>query len=55
VVARKRKGKTIEAPGKRDQPPPPEDLMAALERTLEEMKQGGSGRWSDAREREDAN
>jgi DNA end-binding protein Ku len=52
VVARKRKGETITAPEKRDEPSPPSDLLDALERTLEEMKQGGSGRWSDTRERE---
>jgi DNA end-binding protein Ku len=40
VVARKRKGKTIEAPQAAKQPPPPPDLMAALERTLAEMKSG---------------
>jgi DNA end-binding protein Ku len=37
VVARTRKGKTVEAPEAAKQPPPP-DLMAALERTLAEMK-----------------
>jgi DNA end-binding protein Ku len=54
IVARKRKGQTIAAPEKRDQPSPPPDLMDALERTLEEMKQGGSGRWSDTRQRQKA-
>lgn len=49
VVARKRKGETITAPEKRDEPTPAPDLMDALERTLEEIKNGGSGRWSDAR------
>ena len=44
IVARKRKGQTITAPPKRDQPAPPPDLMNALERTLEEMKQRGNGR-----------
>jgi DNA end-binding protein Ku len=51
VVDRKRKGATIEAPEKRDEPKPDPDLMAALEQTLQEMSRGGSGRWSDARER----
>jgi DNA end-binding protein Ku len=40
IVARKRQGKTIAAPRKREQPSPPPDLMAALERTLEEVKRG---------------
>jgi non-homologous end joining protein Ku len=42
IVARKRQGKTIAASRKREQPSPPPDLMAALERTLEEVKRGGS-------------
>jgi DNA end-binding protein Ku len=50
IVARKRKGETISAPETRDEPTPGSDLMDALERTLEEIKNGGSGRWSDARE-----
>jgi DNA end-binding protein Ku len=54
VVARKRKGETISAPKKRDKPVPAPDLMDALEQTLEEIKQGGSGRWSDKRERQEA-
>ena len=54
VVDRKRKGETIKAPGKQPEPSAPGDLMAALERTLEEMKDGGSGRWSDSRERQEA-
>lgn len=37
VVARKRKGKTIKAPVKHDQPSPTPDLMEALERTLAEL------------------
>jgi DNA end-binding protein Ku len=54
VVDRKRKGETIKAPDKQPEPSAPGDLMAALERTLEEMKDGGSGRWSDSRERQEA-
>jgi DNA end-binding protein Ku len=46
VVARKRKGKTIEAPKRVEEPSTPPDLMAALEQTLEEMKQRGSSRRS---------
>ncbi len=53
VVDRKRKGATIEVPEKRDEPKPAPDLMAALEQTLEEMSRGGSGRWSDTRERQE--
>jgi DNA end-binding protein Ku len=49
VVKRKRKGETITAPDERDQPTPAPDIMDALERTLAELKDGGSGRWSDAR------
>jgi DNA end-binding protein Ku len=54
VVARKRKGETITAPDKRDEPEPAPDLMDALERTLEEIKHGGSGRWTDERKSESA-
>ncbi len=53
VVDRKRKGATIEVPEKGDEPKPAPDLMAALEQTLEEMSRGGSGRWSDTRERQE--
>ena len=42
VVARKRKGKTIEAPAKQEQPAPVPDLMEALERTLAELTATGS-------------
>jgi DNA end-binding protein Ku len=52
VVDRKRKGATIEPPELREEPKAAPDLMAALEQTLEEMSRGGSGRWSDARERQ---
>jgi DNA end-binding protein Ku len=54
VVDRKRKGETIKAPPAMEAPTPPEDLMAALERTLADIKDGGSGRWSDRREAEKA-
>ncbi|HWC86334.1 MAG TPA: Ku protein [Solirubrobacteraceae bacterium] len=47
IVARKRKGETFAAPEKREEPSPPPDLMDALERTLAEIKRGGSGRWSE--------
>jgi DNA end-binding protein Ku len=49
VVDRKRKGETIKVPDSGGQPTPAPDLMAALEQTLEELKQGGSGRWSESR------
>ena len=48
---RKRKGATIEVPDQIEEPQPAPDLMAALEQTLQEMSDGGSGRWSEARER----
>jgi DNA end-binding protein Ku len=54
VVDRKRKGATIEMPEQREEPKPAPDLMAALEQTLEEMSRGASGRWSEARERQEA-
>jgi DNA end-binding protein Ku len=38
VVARKRKGQTIKAPARREEPEAVPDLMEALERTLAEMK-----------------
>jgi DNA end-binding protein Ku len=40
LVERKRKGKTVKLPSEAQQPAPVPDLMAALERTLEELKQG---------------
>jgi DNA end-binding protein Ku len=43
VVDRKRKGETIKAPEAGEEPETPSDLMAALERTLEEL-QSGNGR-----------
>ena len=54
VVDRKRKGETIEPPEQIQAPEPAPDLMAALEQTLQEMTDGGSGRWSEARERQEA-
>ncbi len=52
IVDRKRKGETIKAPKAGDEPSAGPDLMAALEQTLEELKQGGSARWSETRERQ---
>ena len=43
VVDRKRKGETIKTPKVSEEPETPPDLMAALERTLEEL-QSGNGR-----------
>jgi DNA end-binding protein Ku len=40
VVARKKKGKTIEAPEQEDEPAPATDLMAALKASLEGLKAG---------------
>jgi DNA end-binding protein Ku len=54
VVDRKRKGETITVPSADEQPSPAPDLMAALEQTLEELKQGGSARWSEDREPQEA-
>jgi DNA end-binding protein Ku len=48
IVDRKRKGETITAP-KADKPAEAVDLMAALERTLEELRNGGDARWSSNR------
>jgi DNA end-binding protein Ku len=53
VVDRKRKGETVKVPSAGEQPSPAPDLMAALEQTLEELKQGGSARWSEDRERQE--
>jgi DNA end-binding protein Ku len=44
VVARKRKGKTIKAPEPREEVAETPDLMAALEQTLAEMRDGKSGK-----------
>ena len=38
IIARKRKGQTVEAPKREEEPSPVPDLMAALEKTLEEVK-----------------
>jgi DNA end-binding protein Ku len=38
IVRDKQKGKTVKAPARPEQPSPIEDLMAALERSLEEVK-----------------
>jgi DNA end-binding protein Ku len=54
VVDRKRKGATIEVPEQVEEPQPAPDLMEALERTLAEMSNGGSGRWSETRKRQEA-
>jgi DNA end-binding protein Ku len=54
IVDRKRKGETIKAPEAAEQPAVAPDLMAALEQTLEELKNGGSGRWSDKRQPQEA-
>jgi non-homologous end joining protein Ku len=43
VVDRKRKGETIKTPKASEEPETPAALMAALERTLEEL-QSGNGR-----------
>ena len=44
VVAKKRKGGKIEAPEQEREPEPADDLVAALERTLEAVKRDGSAR-----------
>jgi DNA end-binding protein Ku len=44
VVDRKRKGETIKAPEAAEAPEVPSDLMAALERTLEELQSGSRRR-----------
>ena len=41
IVKQKSKGQTIEVPEEEKEPSPVPDLMAALERTLEEVKAGG--------------
>ncbi len=38
IIQRKRKGKTIEIPEREKEPPPVPDLMAALEKTLADLK-----------------
>jgi DNA end-binding protein Ku len=54
VVDRKRQGETIKLPSSGEQPSAAPDLMAALEQTLEELKSGGSARWSEQRPSERA-
>jgi DNA end-binding protein Ku len=44
VVDRKRKGKTIKPPATQEEPTAPSDLMAALERTLDELHAGNGRR-----------
>jgi DNA end-binding protein Ku len=46
VIDAKRKRKTIEVPTPEKEPKPAPDLMAALERTLEELRDGGDGQRS---------
>jgi DNA end-binding protein Ku len=52
VIADKRKGKTIKAPVKAEEPAAVPDLMAALEKTLADMK--GSGKGAGARKKQTA-
>src|SRR4051794_27738605 len=47
VIKRKRQGKTIRIPDEDEQPAPVVDLMAALERSLEKARGGGSRGGSD--------
>jgi DNA end-binding protein Ku len=58
VVDQKRKGKTIKAPSQSAPPTPAPDLMAALEQTLAEMKDGsragGKSNGSRKRQRQEA-
>ncbi len=49
VIDAKRKRKTIEVPRPEKEPEPAPDLMAALERTLEELRDGGDGQGSSKR------
>ena len=42
VIDRRRRGETIDAPATAEAPAPAPDLMAALERTLQELRRGGS-------------
>ena len=44
VIRKKRKGGKIAAPEQESEPEPAEDLMAALERTLETVKEKGKGK-----------
>jgi len=54
IVARKRKGGTVKAPKAVEEPSPVPDLMAALERTLAEMKGEGNGERSRKRQKQEA-
>lgn len=54
VVNRKRRGQTVRAPRTTRAPEPAPDLMEALEQTLADLQRGGSGRYSDVRERAEA-
>jgi non-homologous end joining protein Ku len=55
VVARKRKGKTVKAPEPRESAPEEApDLMAALEQTLAEMRDGKGGKGSGKRQKQEA-
>lgn len=49
VIDAKRKRKTIEVPRPEKEPEPAPDLMAALERTLAELRDGGDGQGSSKR------
>ena len=40
VIKRKQKGQTVKTPERQDEPSPVPDLMAALEQTLAEIKDG---------------
>jgi DNA end-binding protein Ku len=44
IVRRKQKGQTVEPPERDEEPAPVPDLMAALEKTLAEVKNGASAR-----------
>jgi DNA end-binding protein Ku len=47
VIDKKRKGQTIKAPQTEREPSPVPDLMAALQRTLENVRHGDDPRASD--------
>jgi DNA end-binding protein Ku len=49
VIEAKRKRKTIEVPEREKEPKPAPDLMDALERTLEELRDGGDAKPSSKR------
>jgi non-homologous end joining protein Ku len=40
VIKQKEKGQTVKTPEREDEPSPVDDLMAALEKTLAEIKDG---------------